>query len=53
MPYLYKELEMTEPGRLQADHSNMQYDPNPPIMLLILESAFMDSKQIEIGLWVQ
>ena len=36
MPDLYKEIEMTKPDRLQADHSNMQHDPNPPMMLLII-----------------
>ena len=36
MPDLHKELEMTEPDKWQADHSNMQYNPKPPMIQLII-----------------
>ena len=53
MPDLYKELEIAEPNRQQADHSIMQHDPNPQWCCSYLQSVFKDGKQIEIGLWVQ
>ena len=35
MPDLYKDLEVTELDRRQADHTGMQNDPNNLVMLLI------------------